>query len=243
MGGGLISGKKGESLFHEPLMRFFRENPIPELLGKTSSLKDDRLLAIVSALVIEDRLDKALSSFLPRYERLNDSGFNVARKIALMDALALIPSRILDVASLFQKIRNEFAHNLDLEFFEDLAPKFITSVKDNHHDILSALSASDNKADSTFTEKYKFLGFFCVVGLDSYCENLSYLRTHIETPEFIEALFTKSHAENMTQINVLLAKPPIGIEKRDGHRIKVYETGAVTIEADDGSAATPKQAP
>jgi hypothetical protein len=56
MNTGLVSGQPDKSLFSEPLTRFFRENTIPELLNKTSNAKNDRLLAIVSALIVENRL-------------------------------------------------------------------------------------------------------------------------------------------------------------------------------------------
>src|ERR1043166_9666104 len=94
MGSGFVSGPQGESLFTEPLIRFFRENPLPEFFSKTADLKDDRLLAIVTALIVEDRVDAALQSFLPRYARLTSaSDFTFSMKIALMESFAFIPPR------------------------------------------------------------------------------------------------------------------------------------------------------
>src|SRR5215207_965933 len=100
---GLISGHKGEALFTEPLMRFFRHDPLPELFSKTEQLQDDRLLAIVTALIVEDRLDVALKSFLPRYTRLEaGADFSFSMKIALAESLALIPTRILSAATVLR---------------------------------------------------------------------------------------------------------------------------------------------
>src|ERR1700687_1436110 len=85
---GLFSGKKGETIFSEPLLTFFRHNPLPELFQQTEGLKDDRLLAIVTALIVEDRIDAVLGSFLPRYVRLTEkTEFTFSMKIALVEAL------------------------------------------------------------------------------------------------------------------------------------------------------------
>src|ERR1700722_9432227 len=105
---GLFSGVEGESLFSEPLMILFRENPLPELFRKVQHLQDDRLLAIVTALVVEDRIDAALKSFLPRYARLTEKGdYTFSMKISLMEALGMIPPRLLSAATLLRQIRNE----------------------------------------------------------------------------------------------------------------------------------------
>lgn len=234
---GLISGKKGESLFHEPLLRYFRENPLPELFRKTADLKDDRLLAIVTALIVEDRLDKALNSFLPRYARLiAAAGFTFSMKIALMEALALVPPRILGAADLIRKVRNEFAHHLDLDSFSGLESKFITGVGKLRADVYGVFGADQRKSKSTFIEEYKALAFFCIVGLDAYRENTSYLRLHIETPEFVDELLKKSEAENEERMNAVLAKGPVSVEVRDGNRIEKYELGLVRITAGEGGS-------
>jgi hypothetical protein len=226
---GLISGVKGESVFHEPLLRFFRDNPIPELLSKTANLQDDRLLAVVTMLVVEDRLDKALRSFLPRYD---PKSFNFARKIKIMTALALIPNKIIEVASLFGSVRNAFAHNLQIDSFERLETSLIQRVRELGITINPVPTKPPGR---TFTEDFKFLSFFCVVGLDSYSANLSYLRTHISTPEFVEALFEKNEAENLERLNAVTAKEPIKVQNLDGHIVKEYEGSVFTIDGTDGA--------
>src|SRR5260370_40044616 len=93
---GLFSGHKGELLFTEPLLIYFTHNPLPELFLKIQGMNDDRLLAITTALIVEERLDALLSSFLPRYPRLKKKAddFTFAMKISLAEALALIPPEI-----------------------------------------------------------------------------------------------------------------------------------------------------
>jgi hypothetical protein len=220
-------------------MRYFRENPLPELFRKTEDLKDDRLLAIVTALIVEDRLDTALDSFLPRYARLTGAmDFTFSMKIALMEALALVPPRILSAADLIRKIRNEFAHHLDLDAFSGLKPKFITDVINLRANVYGVFGVDERKPEATFLEEYKSLAFFCIVGLDAYRENLSFLRSYIETPEFIGALFKKSASENEDQMKAVLAKRPLSVEMRDGHRIENYEKGVVKITVGEGGSET-----
>jgi len=226
---GLISGIKGESVFHEPLMRFFIDNPIPELLSKTANLQDDRLLAVVTMLVVEDRLDKALHSFLPKYD---PKAFTFARKIKLMNALALIPNKIIEAANLFGNIRNAFAHNLQIDSFDRLEGHLIQQVRE----LGSSVNPVPNKPPGrTFIEDFKFLSFFCVVGLESYSANLSYLRAHISTPDFIDALFKKNEAENLDRMNAITAKEPIKVQIVDGHVVKQYEGNVFEINATEGA--------
>src|SRR5260370_4607560 len=104
----LVDGPAGDSLFSQPAHLHFRHNPLPDLFKKTEGLNDDRLFAIVTALVVEDRLDVLLAAFLPRYKRLTDAAdctFSV--KIALLEAVAFIPTKIAGAATLIRQIRNE----------------------------------------------------------------------------------------------------------------------------------------
>ncbi len=232
---GLISGHEGESLFIEPLLRYFRHNPLPELFNKTEQLKDDRLLAIVTALIVEDRLDATLRSFLPRYSRLTTAtDFTFSMKIALAEALAFIPTKILSAATVLRKIRNEFAHHLELDSFVQLQASLIAGLKNLRSEAYGVFGADERKPKATFLEEYKSVAFFCIVGLDAYQENLSYLRSYIERPEFVEALLKSSAAENETEMRAVLSHPPLSVELRDGHRIEKYPKGVVHIIAGEG---------
>jgi hypothetical protein len=231
----LFSGTKGESLFSEPLLQFFRHNPLPELFKKTEALKDDRLLAIVSALIVEGRLDAALNSFLPRYSRLTDAtDFTFSMKIALAESLALIPTRLLSAASIIRKVRNEFAHNLEIELLANLKPSLIADMKNLRAAVYGVFGDSERKPKPTILEEYKALAFFCVAGLDAYRSNLEYLRKHIENPDFVDSLFKKSTDENLAEMQAVLAEKPISVEIRDGHTIEKYGKGVVQIRAKEG---------
>jgi hypothetical protein len=232
---GLFSGIKGESIFCEPLLRYFRHNPLPALFNKTAGLKDDRLLALVTALIVEDRLDAALGAFLPRYPRLTSTAeFRFSMKIALAEALGQIPPRILSAASVIRKIRNEFAHQLEIESLTGLKSSLTADLKNLRADVYGVLGADQRKPLPTLLEEYKALAFFCIAGLDAYRENLDYLRSHIETPEFMDALLKKCAADNEAEMRSVLAQKPISVEVIDGHTIETYAKGLVCIGGGDG---------
>lgn len=232
---GLISGHKGESLFIEPLLRYFRHNPLPELFSKTEQLKDDRLLAIVTALIVEDRLDALLKSFLPRYPRLTSAtDFTFSMKIALAEALALIPTRIFSAATVLRKIRNEFAHHLEMDSLAQLKASLNADLLNLRSEVYGVYGEDERKPKATILEEYKAVAFFCIVGLDAYQENLKYLRSHLESPEFVEGLIKSSAAENEAEMKAILSQPPLSVELRDGHRIEKYPKGVVHIIAGEG---------
>ena len=231
---GLFSGHKNESLFTEPLMRYFRHNPLPDLFSKTANLQDDRLLAIVTALIVEDRVDALLSSFLPRYSRLTTNDFTFSMKIALAEAFALIPTRILSAATILRKIRNEFAHNLEMDSFSTLKKSLISDLTNLRNEVYGVFGKDEKKPKANFLDEYKSIAFFCVAGLDAYRENLSYLRSFIERPEIIDQLLKTSAAENDAEMKAVLSKPPISVEIQDGHRIESYEKGVINIIAAEG---------
>lgn len=47
----IFDGPEGESLFKQPVLPIFRQNPLPELFKKAEQ-SDDRLMALLTALVV-----------------------------------------------------------------------------------------------------------------------------------------------------------------------------------------------
>lgn len=181
----LFGGPAGVTVFTRPLHDFFRENELPDLFNKTSELHDDRLLALVTALIVENRLDVALSSFLPCYSELKNSvDFTFSMKTKLAEALSFIPVRILKSANILRLIRNEFAHGLEKDSFEQLKPKLRTSVVNLRSEIFEVYGDDEKKPKETFLDEYKALSFYCIVGIDQYRDSLAFLRQFIEGPEF-----------------------------------------------------------
>ena len=233
----LFSGKKGESLFTEPLLRLFTENPLPELYRKTGSLNDDRLLAIVTALIVEDRIDAALGSFLPKYQKLAEStDFTFSMKIALCEALGQIPSSILTAATIIRKFRNEFAHNLGITSFGEIKQPLLQAAMTLRAAVYGAVADELRNPKDSLVEEYKGLAFFCISGLEAYRQNMAYLAKYISTPEFAESLYKKCEEENQAELKAVLAEKPISVEVMDGHRIERYGKGLVNIVAGGGGS-------
>jgi hypothetical protein len=233
---GLFSGVKGESLFCEPLLRYFRHNPLPALFGKTAGLQDDRLLALITALIVEDRVDAALRSFLPRYQRLiKYSEFTFSMKIAVAEALGQIPPKILSAATVVRKIRNAFAHNLEIESLNALKADLIADLRNLRAAVYGVLGADQKRPLPSLLEEYKALAFFCIAGLDAYHENLQYLRACMETPEFIDSLYRKCAADNEAAMQEVLAQGPVRVEVIEGHKVETYAKGLVCIGEGEGT--------
>jgi hypothetical protein len=123
---GFFNGVPGQTLFDHPFMGRFRADPPPASFQKTHGIDDDRLLAIVAALVVEEKLDHLLRLFLPGYHKLQSEQFGFAMKIRLLEALKLIPFRFTSAADCIRLIRNEFAHDLEKRRFEQLDQKLLT---------------------------------------------------------------------------------------------------------------------
>src|SRR6266581_4974494 len=235
----LVDGPEGESLFSQPGLLFFRQDPLTDLFKKTEGLNDDRLLELVTALVVEDRLDLLLSSFLPRYKRLTDADdCTFAVKIALLEAAAFIPSKITRAATLIRKIRNAFAHNLTISRFDDLAEGLRNDLRNLRSAMYADFGPDEKQPKASLGGEYHALAFACIVGLDAYSTNLSYLRQRIQDPAFTKALYDAITRENNDAIKRIMSRPPKSVEVRDGQRIEVYEGGLVNITVGDSAIGT-----
>jgi len=83
--------------------------------------KEERLLALVGALSMEEAIDLFLGAYIPDYPHLEEQrDFTLFIKIELTRCLRVIPKHILDAAVLINNIRNKFAHELRIERFDSL---------------------------------------------------------------------------------------------------------------------------
>ena len=127
-----IEGSKGESLFYRPVERF----TVPDLENIKRQFirykefieqtKEERLLSIVAALSVEEALDLFLGTYILKYqdELEKNRDFTFFLKIHLVRSLCLVPEHIPRGADIIREIRNEFAHNLDIENLDSLGNKF-----------------------------------------------------------------------------------------------------------------------
>ncbi|WP_143393977.1 hypothetical protein [Fimbriiglobus ruber] len=199
---GLIEGPPGESLFHQPMSDYFRHNELPELFKKIEGMNDDRLLSIVTALIIEERLDKMLALFFPRYAVYNDvPEFSFSMKIRLLEATNFVPHLITAAAHCIRVIRNEFAHNLLKASFEEINPKIQSRLRGIVHAAYAVLEQPTIDSETEVLPlgvAYRRLSFFCIVGINSYAVNLRVLHDHIRDPNLINKLHHETLMENLT---------------------------------------------
>lgn len=124
-------GPIGESIFPHPLWWCLDQdkkqevkNNNLEMLTHIFPLKDERLLLITGALIVENTIDNFLSDFMPGYNSLKENrDFTFSMKIGLAKALALCPASLFNYCNLIRQIRNEFAHNLQIKKIVDLPNK------------------------------------------------------------------------------------------------------------------------
>jgi hypothetical protein len=65
-------------------------------------------------------------------------------------------------------------------------------------------------------------------------ENVLYLRSYIDRPEFMDGLIESFSAENEAELKDVLSQPLISVEFRDGQRIEKYAKGLVNIVGGEG---------
>jgi hypothetical protein len=184
---GILAGPEGDTLFSQPFVTL-RPNEFPLLFQKVQGLNDHRLLALVTALVVEERLDKLLATFCPRYERLRkQDDFTFSLKIRVLEALSLIPVSITTACHIIRSIRNDFAHNLNLTCFSDLKKGTIARVEGLLQSVDPKLVNPIRSRDGLSTN-YRHLSLLAIVGVDLYAVNVETLRKSIREPAFVSSL-------------------------------------------------------
>jgi hypothetical protein len=227
---GWFDGKPGDSMFHRPFMSMFRENPLPDLFRKLEGINDDRLTAIVTGLIVEDRIDHLLTRFLPRYNRLADAEqCTFSMKIRLLEALNFVPARITAMADCLRQVRNEFAHDLTKTAFEHLPKRILDRLAGLRDDVCLR---SDGPAPS-ISHAFHNLRFFCVVSLDIYSVNVQALREAITDPDFLEGLQRTIRERGEAQLQEIVSKPPISVEHQGNATVTRYEGGVVDVKLHD----------
>ncbi|MFN6565391.1 MAG: DUF4145 domain-containing protein [Nostoc sp. ChiSLP01] len=228
---GLFDGKSGDSLFIKPFHKFFRENELPELFKKVEGMNDHRLLAIITALLIENRVDKVLSLFLPRYSKLlKASDFTFSMKINLLEALNFIPPSITTSAHCLRKIRNEFAHNLSKVDFSSINEQLKRSLRSLCEDAYRGFE-KPVPGEKPLFDAFKQLSFFCIAGLEIYTVNIKVLRDEISKEDFINNLDQLINDMNHTIIDHIMSQSPANTEIQGNLLIERHERGVVKISS------------
>ena len=141
-----FEGPEGETIFRrfvdgclplewEPVV----QAEVDEVFAHLDS-KDDRAVAVVGALVIEDSVNQLAAAHVPGYKSLAENrDFSLSMRIELARALRLCPSRLLGAADTVRTIRNDFAHKLAVKTFDGCKREHLESARDHVRQIQPAM--------------------------------------------------------------------------------------------------------
>ena len=84
---------------------------LDELFRADATVEDDRAVAVLGALLVEDAIDEFLGALMPGYKVLSGNrDFTFAIKIETARSLDICTKRFFNDADQIRSVRNEFAH-------------------------------------------------------------------------------------------------------------------------------------
>jgi len=185
-----VEGKKGESLFHSFIF------PGKDILTSINvgymkygklirETKDERLLAFIGALCMEEALDSFLGDYIPNYRHLEENrDFSLSMKIELVRSLRLIPMHLLGTADMVRDIRNKFAHNLDIDSFDSLDNGRRGKLRNRFKEIFP----DDEISDVPLSELFEHVVGLLVSTLRVYQSCVAVAREYIYSEDFLNEL-------------------------------------------------------
>jgi hypothetical protein len=134
---------------------------------------DNRAVALVGALVVENAIDGFLGAHIPAFRKLQENrDFTFSLKTELARALELCPHRLFDSANGIRQIRNDFAHDLSISAFAQC--KKWKTIKSLRKTICTQYKrGSDDR--TIFTE----LVWMVFYGLRTYTSHVELLNTYV----------------------------------------------------------------
>ncbi len=225
---GIFDGVEKTAFFSKPVLVICRENDLPELFQRVDGLDDHRLLAVVTALLIENRLDKILKLLLPKYSKLTDqTAFTFSMKIRMLEAFNLIPQQLLEAAHILRKIRNEFAHNLEITTFDQIGSKFQKSLKNFRNKAYKNREKTEQyeQANSDLHHSFKQVSFYCIAGLDVYQPNIDEFNSIIRSESLHNQIYI-----NANKLQDEITQKILGMTPGEVHTIGDYTIHKITDE-------------
>ena len=99
--------------------------------GNIEGVADERSLVLVGSLLVENAIDSMFEAFIPKYRNLKgNTNFTLYLKIDLLRAMNLVPERIPGDADFIRKLRNAFAHNIEMKSLAELEDKHLRAIHD-----------------------------------------------------------------------------------------------------------------
>ena len=196
-----IEGPEGETIFWHG-KRWLIENSassiqahMDEMWEHYRDVEDDRLLALIGALCVENSLDGLLQGFAPGFKKfVGDTDLTMALKTKIAQSLRLLPVRILTACNLIRQIRNEFAHNLAYKQLGQLDNKFLRKLEP----YVTAFN-EEERDSADYRGLLSALIGFVLLALRVYTGQTSLLRQYIESTPGREGF--KKWAEEIPSAN------------------------------------------
>ena len=150
------------------------------------SSENDRAFILVSAVALEDKIVNILETLLPSINSLKDNKeFTFSFKINLLKSFDLYNLRVVEYLHLVRKIRNEFAHNLNIADFENISNNTINHI-DQCLKILET-KRTCNKVRDKIEVIVNWL-FWELIALEPYSKKLREIMESRETVEKLKSV-------------------------------------------------------
>ena len=164
---------------------------LPPFFKRLNEINDDRSFVILASSVLEYQIERFLKAFIPNYKLLVNDRTNLVTKINLIRAFNLIPEHFPDMLDNIRNIRNDFAHNLKIDNFNDAnksekLPKHIeemTKLWNNFQNDMCYWKEND-----PLQLMFKDIWRVCIEGLRVFESNVRLFRQETEKKEFINHL-------------------------------------------------------
>lgn len=191
-----MGGEKGKSLFYRNLVDAVDQEKFDDIqkklddyFEKYETISDDRALAIIGALSIENELDNFLATWIKDYKRLaSNKDLTFSFKVELAISLKLIPIRILNAVEPIRKIRNIFAHHLDIDTFDKAKEFESKSDKPSFpklYDKIKTFIVWDKDDDR---QTFKTLIIMIILGLNVYTKHTAKVQNYIWNPKNLDKI-------------------------------------------------------
>ena len=191
-----MEGEKGKSLFYRNLVDAIDQEKFDDIqkklddyFEKYETISDDRALAIIGALSIENELDNFLATWIKDYKRLaSNKDLTFSFKVELAISLKLIPIRILNAVEPIRKIRNIFAHHLDIDTFDKAKEFESKSDKPSFpklYDKIKTFIVWDKDDDR---QTFKTLIIMIILGLNVYTKHTAKVQNYIWNPKNLDKI-------------------------------------------------------
>lgn len=167
---------------------------------------DDRSKSILAGIIVEHHLDRLLKLLFIDYKFLEErSDFTFSFKISILKSLRLIPENIAVMCDCVRKVRNEFAHNFDINSIDE--------INKNLQNQIHQLYVENTKAEKETPLIKKFTGIYNLGsgGLRTFEQNIRLLREKIDEDSFESELHKINDKRRTKFHDKLIAAGPIEI--------------------------------